>query len=354
MLNRQKHISTLLAAMAAALALVACVNIGEEGYEEHAVGFQTVVGLASRADQGTTYPTDQTFAATAYALPLGSTWDTDKAQALDYFTQVEVGYDEAQGAWVASPAQWWPSTYALTFFAHSPWGDNNGNRLTQLSIDTQTNATVVSGWDTSDEALSGIDLMVADVGSSQKDRTWENTTGGVPTVFRHLLARVRVVAGMVTEYTVNGRQYHIYVRRVELRQVKTKGNYTSAQRWEELSAPKTILLYDYTSEGGEGLDLKVDVTEVGGDHMLLPQVHLTGGVGSEAELYVEWKDTQTGAVSSKVINLRSHIANSYWAPNTHYTYYLIWDKGDPDYIEFNAPTIAEDWANGGTYEMIIE
>ena len=88
--------------------------------------------------------------------------------------------------------------------------------------------------------------------------------------------------------------------------------------------------------------------------MLLPQVHLTGGVGSEAELYVEWKDTQTGAVSSKVINLRSHIANSYWAPNTHYTYYLIWDKGDPDYIEFNAPTIAEDWANGGTYEMIIE
>lgn len=358
-MRTKNHIAAkLLSAVATAFALVACVNVDEMGHEPQAlVGFQSVVGLEeneSRAD-GVVYPTDIPFSASAYALPNDYHWDRSKANAVEYFSGVKVEYNPTLGAWVGNPAQFWPHTYWLTFFAHSPWGDNNGNQITNITIDTATDATIVTGWDTSAEATKGIDLMIAEVGEGQKNRFHENTLGGVPTVFRHTLSRVQVIAGLASEYVVGGRTYNITLQRVELRQIFTRGNYSSAtSRWDAQSQPKTIVLYDYRNEGTEGVVLDVSANQVGEPTLVLPQVHQVGQEGTQAEMYVEWHDSYSGAVESATINLRQKFTNSYWGRGNHYTYYLTWDKGATSFIEFDKPVISADWISGGDFVLEIE
>ncbi|MBR7128986.1 MAG: fimbrillin family protein [Tidjanibacter sp.] len=363
MLNTRAHISALLAAMALALALVGCVNFGPEPIpqEDNTIGFQTVVGLPDvvRAGEQLVYPTDRPFAATAYWMPRDYFWDQSKNDlAEEYFAGVKVEWNESLGAWVANPKQLWPYTHTLTFFAHSPWADNLGNQITNISIDIAQDATIVTDWDTASEQLKGIDLMIAEVGAGQKDRTYKNTPNGVPTVFRHVLSQVQIVAGLVSEYEEDGIQYHIHVRKVELRQLATKGSFSSAtERWTRAAGEsKDFVVYDYTQDAANptGIDLIVGVTKVGEKMLILPQVHLEGAEGTQAEIYVEWHDTKDNAVHNVVINLREKFTDSHWGPGQVYTYYLTWDKGAPSFIEFDKPTISADWADGGDYTITID
>lgn len=360
MLNTRAHISALLAAMALALALAGCVNFGPEPtpQEDNTIGFQTVVGLPDvvRAGKQLVYPTDRPFAATAYWMPRDYFWDQSKNDlAEEYFAGVKVEWNESLGAWVANPKQRWPYTHTLTFFAHSPWADNNGNQITNITINTANDATIVTGWDTYDSATKGIDLMIAEVGEGQKDRHQDNTLGGVPTVFRHTLSQVQVIAGLASEYVVGGRTYNITLQRVELRQIFTRGNYSSAtSRWDAQSQPKTIVLYDYRNEGTDGIVLDMSANQVGEPTLLLPQAHQEGREGTQAEIFVEWYDSYTRAVESAIINLRQKFTNSYWGRGNYYTYYLTWDKGATSFIEFDKPIISADWISGGDFVIEIE
>lgn len=352
------HIAKLLSAVVVMCASVACVNVdGYDGEQPSIVGFQTVVGLdeAARADSGVAYPTDVPFSASAYALPEEYHWDRTKAEAVEYFSGVKVEWLPALGGWVGNPAQYWPRSYWLTFFAHSPWADNNGNQITNITIDPANDATIVTDWDTSSTANKGIDLMIAEVGEGQKDRNHANTLGGVPTVFRHTLARVQMAANLASEYVINGRTYYITLRKVELRQILTRGNYSSAAgRWDSQKQPKNLVIYNYATEGTGGIVLGVNATFVGVPTLVLPQVHQEGNEGAQAEIFVEWHDSLDGAVKSATINLRQKFSNSHWGRGIHYTYYLSWEKGTPSYIEFDQPVISEDWANGGNFVLVIE
>ena len=357
-MKTKTHIAKLLSAVVAMCASVAGVNVdGYESEQPSLVGFQTVVGLeeTARADGGVAYPTDVPFSASAYALPGEYHWDRSKAEAVEYFAGVKVEYNPTAGGWVGNPSQYWSHSYWLTFFAHSPWADNNGNQITNITINTANDATIVTGWDTYDSATKGIDLMIAEVGEGQKDRHQDNTLGGVPTVFRHTLSQVQVIAGLASEYVVGGRTYNITLQRVELRQIFTRGNYSSAtSRWDAQSQPKTFVLYDYRNEGTDGIVLDMSANQVGEPTLLLPQAHQEGREGTQAEIFVEWYDSYNRAVESAIINLRQKFTNSYWGRGNYYTYYLTWDKGATSFIEFDKPIISADWISGGDFVIEIE
>ena len=91
---------------------------------------------------------------------------------------------------------------------------------------------------------------------------------------------------------------------------------------------------------------------IGTDLLVMPQGHLNAASG--AGLEIVYYDTKTGSTQTIDIILRHKFPDSNWIINGSYTYMIMIDRGDPDYIEFNPPTVSGDWADAGTYTLTIE
>lgn len=361
-MSKTRTYRLLVAVAMVAFANFSCVNVEEFGYEAQSrtVGFQAVVKKHDNAPraaiEGVNYPTTVNFGAFAMWLDEGQIWANDHAAATPFIDNNEVAYNTFLPAtWTTETAYYWPDTGSLTCFAYSPYRDNSNNPLTNVSVSAATGALTINNWNLLDAKYKEIDLMLANV---QTERTFANSSSGIPTIFNHLLSRIDVKAGLASEYKEEGGPtYKITLRKVALKQVYMTGDYTTqTNRWESPRNATTIWLYNNETEGTDGLELVFGTTTNAGETtFVLPQVHLEGAEGTQAELFVEWHDSKPGeGVQSATINLREKFTDSYWGQGKHYTYILAWDRGATSYIEFDPPTISSDWVSGGSHIITIE
>lgn len=353
-----KNLATILKAAAlavATLAMSSCVVNDNEPFnnEPQAIGFNAVVGPISDSRAVITdlnYPNDLPFAAFASQLGDGKTWDTNKAEAVQLIGGDAVAYQTyLPGKWTTEVAYYWPDFGSLTFFAYSPYFDAQGNKINNIAFTPTTGELKVTGWDVSAAKFKDVDLMMADV---QKDLTSDLAPSGVPVAFRHKLARVNFRAGLTSEYKEGSNTYKIFLRKVVLKNIYTKGNYSSVEnsgRWTELSEPEQLVIYNNAT----GVELShLTSATIGADLLVMPQGHLNAASG--AGLEIAYFDTKTGTTQTIDIILRHKFPDSNWIINGSYTYMIMIDRGDPDYIEFNPPTVSGDWVDAGTYTLTIE
>jgi len=192
-----KHIFYIAAAC---VALASCVkNEVRVNSPDKEITFQTVSTKAG----GTAFETNKHFFSYAYFLKKGDTWDANHADAQTYIDNALITYDTpatGKSYWAAAKPYYWPKQGSLTFFA---WTDNTiHNPTSNPAPSVGTGATVSCAHDTgikiTDYSVKdnlNKDILVAEIAKDKKSNEtatggWEN---GVPTVFRHALAKVASV-----------------------------------------------------------------------------------------------------------------------------------------------------------------
>lgn len=219
-----KHIFYIAAAC---VALASCVkNEVRVNAPDKEITFQTVSTKA-----GAAFVTKHKFYSYAYFLAKDKTWDADHADAKAYIDNANIYYHTAspKGYWAAANPYYWPKQGSLTFFA---WTDNTA------APSVGTGATVTCAHDTgikiTDYSVKdnlNKDILVADIAkdkTANKSVTGRDWTEGVPTVFRHALAKV--------EFKVNKRKDYpkvtFKVKSITLNKVSTKGTFTQGSPTE--------------------------------------------------------------------------------------------------------------------------
>lgn len=221
----------LLAASAMAI-LAGCVkNEVRVNAPDKEITFQTVSTKAG----GAAFETDKHFRSYAYFLEKGKNWDDNHAEAKAYIDNALITYitpASGKGYWAAADTYYWPKQGSLTFFA---WTDNTiHNPTSNPAPSVGTGATVSCAHDTgikiTDYSVKdnlNKDILVAEIAKNKKSNesttsTWEN---GVPTVFRHALAKVEFKVNKKMDYP----NVKFRVKSITLNKVSTRGTFTQYQ-----------------------------------------------------------------------------------------------------------------------------
>lgn len=282
-----KHIFYIAAACAA---LASCVkNEVKVDAPDKEITFQTVSTKA-----GAAFEKDKHFFSYAYFLEKDKTWDPDFASAKPYIDKAVITYEPGtaagKGYWAAGDTYYWPKQGSLTFFA---WTDNTIHHPTSNpapSVGTGATVSCTPNTGIKIENYSVMDnlnkdILVAEIaknkianGSATGD--WKE---GVPTVFRHALAKV--------EFKVNKKEAYpnvtFKVKKITLTKVSTRGTFTQCQStpnenwgWNGWGLQEDLPVF--TSAAGKEVTKTADSTPEEFDaltpdpntdyHIVLPQV----------------------------------------------------------------------------------
>lgn len=246
-----KHIFYIAAAC---VALASCAkNEVRVNSPDKEITFQTVSTKAG----GAAFETNKHFFSYAYFLEKGKDWNkadlTKDAKA--YIDNALITYGtpaSGKNYWAAKDKYYWPKQGSLTFFA---WTDNTiHNPTSNPTPSVGTGATVSCAPDTgikikdySVKDNPNKDILVAEIAKDKKSNesvTGRDWTNGVPTVFRHALAKV--------EFKVNKREDYpnvkIIVKKITLNKVSTKGTFTQgspaeSRKWSAQTEPEDLSVF---------------------------------------------------------------------------------------------------------------
>lgn len=163
------------AALTAALIIISCTKSDfQEELGQTPIMFTPLIEQNTRGIiNGTTYPTTETFNATAYYKPSGGTYNFTNAGK--YFDNMQISYVGASSSWKsAGSTYYWPPQGALKFIATSPYG------VVTPSYDA-TNGIQFPSFGQS--TTTPIDLMYAESAN-------DLTSGSVPLTFKHALTQL--------------------------------------------------------------------------------------------------------------------------------------------------------------------
>lgn len=167
--------------MAAALMAVACSKVEVAPSAEHAIAFQTVNAMTKVGIDGTVFPTTESFGAYAWAAGTVGTY---------FMNNEKVSYNASTNQWKPSTTYYWPKNTSVDFICYYPYNMSGiaiaENQVKYTGIDVEANQ---------------IDIMYADKAVGYTDNVDEVDNGtsvfeGVPTVFHHSLAKVRVIVAL--------------------------------------------------------------------------------------------------------------------------------------------------------------
>ena len=279
-----KHIFYVAAACAA---LASCVkNEVRVNAPDKEITFQTVSTKAG----GAAFENDKHFFSYAYFLEKDKTWDPDFASAKPYIDKAVITYEPGaatgKGHWAAKDNYYWPKQGSLTFFA---WTDNTIHHPTSNpapSVGTGATVTCAPKTGIKIENYSVMDnlnkdILVAEIAKDKKNN--ETVTGrdwseGVPTVFRHALAKVEFKVNKKIDYP----NVEFRVRKITLTKVSTRGTFTQCQStpnenwgWSGWGLQKDLTVFTGDEEvtatdyAGTYNELTPSATDY---HIVLPQV----------------------------------------------------------------------------------
>lgn len=169
----------------------------------HEISFQAVTSVSQvrTVFNGTVFPTTESFGAFAWA----------EGSAGAFFMDDEVvSFDAGSNVWKAAGTYYWPKSATVDFECYYPAGMNEftpgETQLVYAAYDVETGQEDVMY---SDKAVGYTD----NVDEVQNDASPESGYTGVPVIFRHALARLRVLVnlaynhkeeldGTVTDWTI--------------------------------------------------------------------------------------------------------------------------------------------------------
>ena len=198
--------------------------------------------MTTKAVQTIDFPTTSTFGSCAWYLPGDNKWD-DHHAAVATATVVPTPYIEPSvisnrngqwKAWDSKKTYYWPMNGSLTFISWAPYklvehtGFNvtreEGFKITNWKMENTPGYGIVSttseGGVTTDP--KNVDILL----SYTKDCTRRNTANGeVPTIFSHLLCKVKVEARLAKPLETDENPWK--VTSVILSDIYTKGDYST-------------------------------------------------------------------------------------------------------------------------------
>ena len=309
----------------------------------------------------TAYSTDDTFKSYAWYLPNGKTWDNDKDDAAAYFSDVTVKFDTDNKWRGADQSYYWPKLGSLSFWSYSPakLAETNADK-----ISVTRDGVSLTGWTVNASTNQDIDFMVADFVSNRTTNVKTYGYQGVPTLFRHKLAKVTVQAsvGKADENDKTEPADEVKIYKVSFKNVYTTGSFTMTQptqdtkateSWSDWNNLQEIVIYENTN--GLALDLTAqNVTLIGTDGnakdlLAIPQVlNADSARGtSGVSLYIEYSINGQKGTADKLL---SDIKSQLWGIGQHITYSVVFgEENEP--IEFSGSV--DDWESGKSSDVYI-
>ena len=286
--------------------------------------------MTTKADlQTTKFPTNSTFGSCAWYLPGGNKWDdhhaaaaTDPVAPTPYIPKTEISYnlvipnDFNSGVWRNNDkSYYWPMNGSLTFISWAPYKlvEHTGFNVTREEGFKITNWEMENtpGYGIKTQATAGkssetdpkVDILL----SYTKDCTRNTANGKVPTVFSHLLCKVKVVATLAKPLGTDEKPREI--TSVTLSNIYTKANYSTyvtyvedgankiklSKLWREQDVP---LDYVYPQAGGTSPSPTMTVTYKANtvifpETMFLPQYLTQDGRTDRPKISIMLKDSKT-------------------------------------------------------------
>ena len=206
---------TLIFLAVAALSLAACTKAEKTPANElHAISFQTVAGLNTKAITGTVFPTTETFSTYAWA---------DGTIGPYFMDNVTIAYFASENLWKAQDeTYYWPKNTTVDFISYYPTG------LSGITV--EENQISYTGIDIN--ALQE-DIMYADkaVGFSDNVDLIDDAVSaytGVPTIFRHATAKVNFKVALTYKHKEEAdgtvTDWKVTVNSAKLSGINTKGD----------------------------------------------------------------------------------------------------------------------------------
>lgn len=243
---------------AACVALASCVkNEVRVNSPDKEITFQTVSTKA-----GAAFNKGNHFISYAYFLEEGKHWDTANlpTDAKAYIDNANIYYHTTSRYWAAADTYYWPKQGSLTFFA---WTDDTAAPSvgTGASV-TCAHDTGIKITDYSVKDNPNKDILVAEIAKDKTQnesvtgRDWDN---GVPTVFRHALAKVEFMVNKKKDY----KNVKFNVKSITLNGVSTKGTFTQGSPseswgWSNQTEPDNLSVFTGDEEVTKTAEVPVE------------------------------------------------------------------------------------------------
>ena len=346
-----------IAVLGILVSLAACTKIETLSAPEairYAVGSYAV---STKASEYRAYESLDNFQSKAFLHAEGA------AAGTDFFSST-ISWDGS--TWAPERDYYWPK-HPQSYINFVSWYAHNGsaNITTEVS---ETNFNII------EHTVGANDrILVADEAWLQKANTTTYSTSGVPTLFHHVLSRVKInlrastlaEAGLTYEVAIQSAHLEGIYQTGSLQLVNSKPLSTSTIAWSSNASPELL----WTTVNGSNANniqfvnanANIGTTPVTilDERSFLPQT-----LGNDAKLVLTYSittksgDTVTSMESDipatvvlNTIKNTSEIAIDQWVPNKIYTYNIaINPVGEPILIE---PVLETTWAVGN-YSVIVE
>lgn len=253
-----KHIFYIAAAC---VALASCVkNEVRVNSPDKEITFQTVSTKA-----GAAFDKTHKFYSYAYFLEKGKKWDKDDLDtyAKLYINNALISHQNAPSGnyWAATDTYYWPKQGSLTFFAWTDDTDDPKVVGTGAGVSCAHSTGIkITGYSVRENRNK--DILVAEIAKDKvaNESAIGNWEKGVPTVFRHALAKVEFKVNKKKNYS----NVKFKVKSITLNGVSTKGTFTQGSPSESwgwsTETPDALPLPVFTSTTGMEVTKTADST----------------------------------------------------------------------------------------------
>lgn len=314
---------------------------GGNGSAERIVSFSPIVENVDSNDkandiantQANVNPPKNTnfeFISHAWYLPEGKKWDENKAEAKPYIVNERVKgfYGNDRNIWKPKygTIYYWPRGGTLTFMSYTCMSDDQLTMYEGLFTNTYNGTVSIdkeNGLSITEfvNFVNDADLLVADIAT---DRVAD--LNGVPTMFRHKLAKLSVYVSKESaddtysiELIAFNRVYHTasYYR----------GGY-SDDYWTKHGSVNSYNMADYGNVFGN-FNVTTEQKKYGGSIFVIPQnlnATPSGMTDKERELpqiKIIYKKNNDTSNTTKILNLNEITSTDEWTMGSHYVYNII-------------------------------
>lgn len=324
----RKNILSFLTAVCATLTISSCfVNEkAEPDLKDNTIRYNLApVKEEIQTKALVSFPTSSTFGSYAFKIPAGKNYDNNSAEGTVYINNAEIGYDNETGYWKCDSQTYsWPNDGgSLTFFSYSPYGlaGVNCSCVNGITIDNYTVGTTLGDISS--------DILVADVAKDLTQNQYAFGNKGVPTLFKHKLSRVRIVASLNNK-TEAGE--YAYIKSLTLNNIYRRGDYINGA-WTNHD-----MEYDFPDMITTQIDLEYGTQSIIMPLTVMMPQPMTSTGAHVPSITIVYRTHNHGADQTQTIPLyNGPTTAAAWETGKEITYYINISTKD-EYIEFNGST----------------
>lgn len=320
------------------LTLGCCTKIVQQSgpTDNTEISYQVISGKT----KAPAYPTTVPFVSSAWYLPQGKKWDSNKEDAQLYISSEVISYDDATEVFKAETPYYWPKKGSLTFMAYSLDKTNSPAYSPEPGkIQITKEGVVVTDWATNGSDKR-IDLMVADI---VKDKSANGTSYGmvgVPIVFRHILSKVAVTAFI--EKAETGKE--IYLNEIVFRNVYGKADFNGSA-WTNRGD-----VHDVDNTLTNPITLNVNKQNIIETMLLIPQSLSAVGTRGNVEMVIYYTIKDNGVSKNENVTISLNQHGAAWERGKYTEYQIIFGTSDHP-IDFGGSV--SDWTGYGNTDIVI-